>query len=77
MPVIKQRDASGKKEGLANVVRDENDGFLETACKGDEFALKLGAGDGVEGAEGFVHKKDRRISSERTSDTDALTLAAR
>lgn len=77
MAIVKQSDARGKKEGFANVMRDEDDGLLETASEGDEFALELGAGDGVKRAEGLVHKKDGRIGSESASDADALTLAAR
>src|ERR1700687_1790784 len=48
----------------------------EAGGKGAEFALELGARDGIERAEGLVHQKDGRIGSESTGDTDALTLAA-
>ena len=55
---------------------DEDDGFVETASQSAEFPLKFGAGDGVEGAEGLVHKENRRIGGESARDADALALAA-
>jgi hypothetical protein len=57
-------------------VRDEDDGFFEAASEGAEFALKLGASDGIEGAERLVHEKDGRVGSEGAGDADALALAA-
>ena len=55
---------------------DEDDGLAEAAREGAEFTLKLGAGDGVEGAEGFVHQENWRIGGEGAGDADALALAA-
>jgi hypothetical protein len=57
-------------------VRDENDGFAETASEGAEFALKFGAGDGIKGAERLIHEEDGRVSGEGAGDTNALALAA-
>ena len=73
---LEQDNARGEEQGFAQVVSDEDDGLAETAGKGAEFALELGARDGIERAEGLVHQKDGRIGSESTGDTDALTLAA-
>ena len=73
---MEKRDARGEKYSFANVVGDEDNGFFEAAGEGAEFALKFGAGDGIEGSEGLVHKKNRRVGGERTCDTDALALAA-
>src|SRR5690242_17778728 len=71
-----KRDARGEKQGFANVVGDEDNGLFEAASEGAEFALKFGAGDWIESAEGLVHKKDGRIGGESTSESDALALAA-
>ncbi len=58
-------------------MRDEDDGLVEAASEGAEFALKFGAGDRIEGTEGLVHEKNGRIGGEGARDTDALALAAR
>ena len=73
---IKEGDALAEKKGFADVVGDEDDGFVEAAGEGPEFALKFGAGDGIEGAEGFVHQENGRIGGESAGDADTLALAA-
>jgi hypothetical protein len=55
---------------------DEDDGFLEAAGEGAEFALKFGAGDGIEGAERLIHEENGRVGSESAGNADALPLAA-
>ena len=55
---------------------DEDDGFGEAPGKGAEFALKFGAGDGVECAERLVHQENWRIGGQGACDTDPLALAA-
>lgn len=73
---VKEGNAMAEKKGFADVVGDEDDGFVEAAGEGAEFALKFGAGDGIEGAEGLVHQENRRIGSKSTGDTDTLALTA-
>ena len=74
--IFEKNDARGEKERFAKVVGDKDDGFAETAGEGAEFALKLGAGDGVESAERLVHEENGRIGGKGASDADTLTLAA-
>jgi hypothetical protein len=74
---FQQDDARRKQERFAKVMRDENDGLGEALGESAEFALKLGAGHGIERAEGFVHQKDWRVGSKSTRNADALALAAR
>ena len=74
--VVKKGDTLAEKKGFADVVGDEDDSFVEAASEGPEFALKFGAGDGIEGAEGFVHQKNRRIGSKSAGDADSLALSA-
>jgi hypothetical protein len=69
-------DARGEEQRFAKVVGDEDDGLAEAAREGAEFALKLGAGDGIERAEGFVHQENGRVGGEGASDADALALTA-
>jgi len=57
-------------------VGDEDDGLGEAAREGAEFALKLGAGDRIERAEGLVHQENGRVGGEGASDADALALTA-
>jgi hypothetical protein len=66
-----------EKKGFADVVGDEDNGFIEVAGEGPEFALKLGTGDGIEGAEGLVHQENRGIGSKSAGNADALALTAR
>ena len=71
---FQQNDAGGEQQGFAQVVGDENDGFAEAAGEGAELALKLGPGNGIEGAERFIHQQDRGICGKSAGDADALTL---
>ena len=73
---FEQGDARRQEQGFADVVGNEDDGFAETASERAEFALKLGAGNGVERAEGLVHEQDGRVGGEGAGDADALALAA-
>lgn len=73
--VVKKRDARTKKQGLAKIVGNEDDGFAETAGERTEFALKLGASYRIESAKWLVHEKDGRVGGEGASDADALALA--
>ncbi len=58
---VEESDSLAEEEGFSNVVGDEDDGFVEAASEGAEFALKFGASDRIEGAEGLVHEENRRI----------------
>jgi len=73
---FEQDNAGGKEQRFAQIVSDEDDSFAEAAGEGAEFALELGAGDGIKRAEGLVHEQDGRIGGEGAGDADALTLAA-
>src|SRR5258708_33960833 len=61
---FEQDDAGSEKQRFAEIVGDEDDGLAEAAGEGAEFALELGAGDGVERTEGLVHEQDGRIGCE-------------
>src|SRR5258708_40111445 len=69
-------DAGGEEQRFAKIVGDEDDGLAEAAREGAEFALKLGAGDGVERAEGLVHQENGRVGGEGASDADAVAPTA-
>src|SRR6266852_8539151 len=73
---FEQDDAGSEEQRFAQIVSDEHDGLAEAAGEGAEFALELGAGDGIERAEGLVHQKKGGISSEGAGNADALALAA-
>ena len=73
---FEQDDARSEKQRFADIVCDEDDGLAEAAGEGDEFALELGAGDGIERAEGLVHEQNGRIGGKSARDADALALAA-
>jgi hypothetical protein len=74
--VLQKDDARGEQERLAKVVGDKNNGFAKTAREGAEFTLKLGAGDGVEGAKGLVHQENGRVGGKGARDANALALPA-
>src|SRR5713101_808624 len=73
---FEEDDAGGEEQRFAKIVGDENDGLAEAASEGAEFALKLGACDGIEGAEGLVHQENGRVGGEGTGHAHALALAA-
>ena len=43
----------------------------------EHLILQVGAGDGIDRAEGFVHQEERRIGRHGAGDADALLLATR
>ena len=69
-------DLIGNLHCLVHVVGDEDDGLVQLLLKPQQLVLKLGTGDGVQGAEGLVHEDDLRVHSEGTSHANALLLAA-
>ena len=69
-------DALGEVEGLVEVVGDEEDGLGDAVQEVAKHGLHLGAGDGVEGAEGLVHEEDGGVGGEGASEADALALAS-
>jgi hypothetical protein len=73
---LQQDDAGSEEKRFAKIVSDKDDGFAKAAGEGAKFALKFGAGDGIECAEGLVHQQDGGIGGEGASDADALALAA-
>jgi hypothetical protein len=74
---LEKRYALTEKKGFANVVCYEDDSLIEAMSQCAEFALKLGAGDRVESAEGLIHEQDGRVGGEGACDPNALPLAAR
>src|SRR5262245_42704727 len=73
---VEKNDARTKKQGFADVMRDEDNRFRQVPAKRQKLALKFGTGNRVEGAERLVHKENLRIGGQGTSYTDALALAA-
>src|SRR5713101_4205385 len=74
---LQQHDARSEEQGFTQIMRDKNDCFAETTGEGAELALELGAGDGIECAEGLVHKENRRVGGKGAGHADPLPLAAR
>jgi hypothetical protein len=72
---FEQNDARREKQGFAQIVGDEDNGFAKAARERAEFALEFRAGDRIERAEGLVHQKNRRIGSESAGYADTLPLA--
>ncbi len=70
-------DACAQKQRFARIVRDENNGFLETLLQIGKFLLQLAARERVERAERLVHQENRRIGGECSRHAHALALAAR
>src|SRR5207253_10832643 len=71
---FEQHDTGSEKQGFAESVSDKDDGLPKTAGKGAEFALELGAGDGIERADGLIHEEKGRIVGERARAPHTLTL---
>jgi hypothetical protein len=73
---FQQDYARSEKQRFAKIVGDEDDRLAEAAGEGAEFALKFGAGNGIERAERLIHEEDGRVSGEGAGYADALALAA-
>ena len=71
-----EHDAIGEVEGLVEIVGDEEDGFAEVGQESAEHVLHLGAGEGVECAEGLVHQQDGGLGGKGAGEADALALSA-
>ena len=74
---FEQDDAGREEKSFAQIVSDEDDRFAKTVDQRAEFALKLGASDGIESAERFVHQENRWIGGESAGDSYALPLSSR
>jgi hypothetical protein len=74
---LEQNDARRQEERFAEIVGDEDDGLAEAASQIAEFALKFGARNGIESAEGLVHQEHRWVCRKSARDADALTLPSR
>ena len=75
--LVEDADASAKREGLAHIVRHDDDGLAQRGLDAAELAVQLGARQRIERAERLVHQQDRWIDGERPRHADALALAAR
>ena len=69
-------DAVGHEHGFVDVVGDHDDGALVGFPDVEDLILDLGAGEGIEGGEGFVEKQDLGVERERAGEGGALAHAA-
>jgi hypothetical protein len=74
--LLEQCDASGEREGFEHIVRDEDRGDLVTLAQSQKLLLHFMTRKGVESAEGFIKKQQRRACGQCTRHGDALALAA-
>ena len=70
-----ERDTSAEQHSFAQVMGDEADGFPQPLLQSLEFTLQFSAGNGIEGAEGFVHEQKGRIGSQGAGYADSLALS--
>ncbi|HQT75296.1 MAG TPA: hypothetical protein PLX84_15325, partial [Acidiphilium sp.] len=76
-PVAHQRDLVAKRDGLALIVRDVNDGqFRQSGVEAAKFFQKPGPQRGIEGGKRFVEQQDRRADRQRAGNRDTLLLPA-
>ena len=73
---FEQSDSGAEHQALAQIVGDEDDGFLQAILQGAKFALQFIASDRIESAEGLVHQQNRRIGGKGAGHADPLALAA-
>ena len=70
-----QNQVRGEKYCFFNIVGNQEYGFGGALPDLQQQLLHLFAGEGVEGAERFVHQQHARIGGERTGQADTLLLA--
>ena len=76
VPEAHHDDSVGQTQRLLDIVRDEDHCLPERALDADQFVLQVGAGDGVDGAERFVHQHHFGIGRHGTCDANPLLLPA-
>ena len=76
-PVAQDGDAVSQPERLVEIVGDEHDRLVELFLKPQQDVLHVGADQGVEGREGFVHEQDLGVGGESPGEPDPLLHAAR
>src|SRR6266568_4941164 len=67
----KQQDPITQTNRFANVVSDKDNGFASRFPNALEIAIKLLAGEGIEGGKGLIHQEDARIRREGAGQGDA------
>ena len=75
-PRGEQHDPVGQEDGLADGVRDEDDGGPGLRVDRLQLEVHLVAGQGVQGAERLVHQQDGRVVAQRPGDRGPLPHAA-
>lgn len=73
--VFHDKDPVGEGNGFVGVMGDDKDGQPGGVEKIAEFAADLGAGDEVEGGEGFIEEKQAGTADDGAGEGDALLLA--
>src|SRR5579862_9065992 len=73
---VQENDAGAEQERFANIVSDDDNGLGETAGDFQKALLQFGAGHGIQGAEGFIHQKNRGIGGQGAGHADALALSS-
>src|SRR4029077_9652282 len=68
----KKEDSIAQTNRFADVVGDKDNGFAPRFPNALEIAIKLLAGEGIEGSEGFIHQEDAWIRGESAGQGDAL-----
>ena len=74
--IAEEGNAGAHGHGLRLIVRDIDDGGLETLVEFDQFGAELGAHFGVEVGEGFVEEEDTGLPDDGAPYGDALLLSA-
>src|SRR6266436_1185557 len=68
----KKQDPIAQANRFPNVVGDKDNGFASRFPNALEIAVKLLAGESIEGSEGFIHQEDAGIRREGAGQGDAL-----
>src|SRR2546423_1945810 len=68
----KKEDPITQTNRFADVVGDKDNGFASRFPNALEIAIKLLAGEGIEGGEGLIHQEDSGIRREGAGQSDPL-----
>src|SRR5262249_36291315 len=69
-------DPVSEQNGLGNVLRHKDDGFLVRVPDTHQLEAELFARHRVEGSERLVHEQDRRVVDQRATERNSLLHAA-
>jgi len=76
LSIAEQNDSIREVERFVEIMRDKEDGCMDSREELAEHVLHLGTGKRIKGAEGLIHQQNAGFGCEGPSEADSLALSA-